>query len=320
MGAGPVMGECAAEVGVCVFGILEVFDEGRVAVAFHLLEMGCQLQVDVEVAPVVVPYLDLAEPFFDAQAFERSLEIQVLVDLLDRCLELDDGIPEVRKFRLQVLEVVPLFQQLQQQVEPGVVLVLVAEVVDVLDLLVEFDPVGTFEMPVASEQVVAEYGTFLVSFLVCLQFEECVDQVQELGVGVDGLGLADDLHEALARSAVAFRKTLERNVLAFGEVVARVLDVFVDGVVGVNVRGLPAVPHPLVARFGEVHEGIPVGGPVVAAQLPVFERRRFFVKVVAQQFEDVDHARQEYAGGEESGRFHFLDNRGEFLGAFCSAA
>ena len=95
LGAGPVMGECAAEVGVCVFGILEVFDEGRVAVAFHLLEVRRQLQVDVEVAPVVIPYLDLAEPFFDAQAFERGLEIQVFVDLLDRCLEFDDGIPEV---------------------------------------------------------------------------------------------------------------------------------------------------------------------------------------------------------------------------------
>ena len=197
---------------------------------------------------------------------------------------------------------------------------LFAEGVKELNFLIQFDPVGTFEVPVASEQVVAEDSTFLVSLLVGLQLEERVDQVQKLGVGVDGLGLADDLHQALARRAVTFRKSLERNMLAFGKVVACILDVFVDGVVGVNVGGLPAVAHPLVARFGQVHERVLVGMPVVAAQLPVFERRRVFVKVIAQQFENVDHARQENACGEEPGRFHFLDNRCELLCAFCSAA
>ena len=98
------------------------------------------------------------------------------------------------------------------------------------------------------------------------------------------------------------------------------MDVFVDGVVGVNVGGLPAVPHPLVACFGEVGQRVLVGVPVMATKLPVFEGRRIFVKVVAQEFEDVDHSRQEHSGGEESRRFHLLDDRFQFSGAVCGAA
>ena len=168
---------------------------------------------------------------------------------------------------------------------------LFTEFVNILNFLIQFDPVRTFEVPVTPEQMVAEHGAFLVSLLVGLQFEERVDQIQELGVGVDGLGFANHLQQTLAGCAVAFRKALERNVLAFGKVVACILDVFVDGIVGINVRSLPAVPHPLVACFGEVHEGIPVGGPVVAAQLPVFERGSIFVEIIAKKFKNVDHAR-----------------------------
>ena len=52
---GPVMGEGVAKVGIRVFGILEVFDQGGIAVSFHFLEMGSQLQMDVQMAPVGVP-------------------------------------------------------------------------------------------------------------------------------------------------------------------------------------------------------------------------------------------------------------------------
>ena len=48
---------------------------------------------------------------------------------------------------------------------------LIAEFVNVLDLLVQFDPVRTFKVPVASEQVIAQHGAFLVRLLVCLQFQ-----------------------------------------------------------------------------------------------------------------------------------------------------
>ena len=107
---GPVVGKGVAKVSVCVFGIFKVFDESGAAIAFHLFEMSCQLQMDVEVIPVVAPGLDLTKPLVDAQAFQRRFKLHVLVDLLDGRLELDDGIPEVRKFRLKILEVVPLFQ------------------------------------------------------------------------------------------------------------------------------------------------------------------------------------------------------------------
>ena len=112
---------------------------------------------------------------------------------------------------------------------------LLAEVVKVLDFLVQLDPVGTFEVPVAAQQVVAQHGAFFVGFLVGLQFQQGVDKVQKLGVGIHALGLADYLQQALARRTVTFRKSLEGNILAFGKVVAGVLNVFVHGVVGIDV-------------------------------------------------------------------------------------
>ena len=66
LGPGPIVGEGVAEVGICVIGVLEVFDEGHAAVAFHFLEMSGQLQMNIEMAPVVAPGLNLAEPLVDA--------------------------------------------------------------------------------------------------------------------------------------------------------------------------------------------------------------------------------------------------------------
>ena len=82
------------------------------------------------------------------------------------------------ELREHILEQVPLFQNMQEQVELGIVLVLVAEFVDKLDLAVEFDPVGPFVVPVPAEQMVAEDGAFLVRSLVGLQFKQGVYQVE----------------------------------------------------------------------------------------------------------------------------------------------
>ena len=68
-----------------------------------------------------------------------------------------------------------------------------------------------------------------------------------------------------------------------------------------------------------MEQRVPVGMPVVAAQLPVFVCWSVLAEVVAQQFENVHHARQEDSGGEQSRGFHFLDNRFQFLGPFGGA-
>ena len=75
--------------------------------------------------------------------------------------------------------------------------------------------------------------------------------------------------------------------MTFGKVISCRKDVFVDGVVGVDIRGLPTVAYPLVARFGECEERVFVGRPVVAAQLPIFKCRCIRVKIGANEFQDV---------------------------------
>ena len=195
---GPFLGRLRKQVRTCLGDILDLFpapagrhdiDEFLVRVlgvgnelhqslawvAFHFLEQSGQLHVDVEVFPVFAPGLDLAEPFFDAQAFERSFQFHRLVDLLDGLLEFKDRTVQLVDLREHFLEQVPLLENLQEQVELGIVLVVVAEFVDELDLGVELDPVGTFVMPVLAEQMVAEDGTFLVRPLVGLQFEQRID-------------------------------------------------------------------------------------------------------------------------------------------------
>ena len=71
---------------VRIFGIGYELHQTLARVAFHFLEQGGQLHVDVEVVPVFAPRFDPAEPFFDAQAFERSVQFHRLVDLLDGLL------------------------------------------------------------------------------------------------------------------------------------------------------------------------------------------------------------------------------------------
>ena len=188
----------------------------------------------------------------------------------------------------------------EHQVELRALLVLFAEVVDVVDFLVQVDPVRFLVEPVAAQQVVAEDGGILVGALVFLEFQERVDEVEQVGVGRNFLRVFEHLHEALARIAVAVGKSLERHLETVGELVARGEDVLVDGVVGIDVGGLPAVADPLVARFGQFLERVLVGAPAVGAEVPAFELGSAFVEVLADERNHLGEGGEVDAGGEEA--------------------
>ena len=140
-----------------------------------------------------------------------------------------------------------------------------------------------------------------------------------MGVGFHVLRVTEHRKELAPRRTVTVGKSLERGLLTFGEVFACRLDVFVDSGVSINFGGLPAIAHPLVARFGKCRERVAVGCPVVAAQLPVFELGSVLVEVVADDFQCVGETRKEDARGEKPCGFHDLDESVEARGAACGA-
>ena len=241
----------------------------------------------VKLAPMLVPGTDVVEPLVDVEAFKRSFQAKFVGNVAHGFGQLLDCIPELRHIRQHGPDVVPVLENQQQVVELRIVLVNLAEVVDKVDLVVQLYPVGLLVEPVLAEQVGSEDGGIPVGALVFLQVDERVDKVEQLRIGRNGFRITDNLEQALAGVAVMVRKALELGLEACREFLARGEYVLVDGVIGIDVGCLPAVTHPLVARFGQSLERVLVSNPVVRSQVPSFKIGRVVIEAHLDEVDEV---------------------------------
>ena len=296
--------------------ILQVLAQALAAVLLHLFQQRRELQVRTDTAPVGLPLRNLRGPLVQAQAFERSLESEFLREESGCRQQVLDALVEFGELREQHLQLVPVLEHGEHQVEVLVVLEVFAERVQVGNLRVQGHPVGLLVEPVLAEQVVAENGRVLVGALVVLQFDKRVDEVQQVRVRRDILRVLEHFQQALPGIAVTVGESLERGLEAVFEFVAEREDVLVDGVVGIDVRGLPVVAHPAVAGFGERTERVLVGIPAGGLQVPVLEFGSVRAEVLADERDDFGEQRQVDACREEAFLFEEIYQRGERLDLF----